>query len=197
MICLFSAVQNIHLKTRTKALAKQSRWYRKLHRFMAIPLVAFMFLLGATGLLLAWKDQLQFKPKTQEAIANNRALISLDVIKNNAVKHIESLNLSSDINRIDYRPDKGIAKVRFEYHFTELQVDCYSGDIVSINQRTDNLIEMIHDGSIIDYLFKNQSTPAKLFYSTLTSLGLMLLSFSGFMLWIKPKQIKKHKTKKH
>ena len=45
---------------------------------MAIPLVAFMFLLGATGLLLAWKDQLQFKPKTQEAIANNRALISLD-----------------------------------------------------------------------------------------------------------------------
>ena len=152
-----------------------------------------MFLLGATGLLLAWKDQLQFKPKTQEAIANNRALISLDVIKNNAVKHIESLNLSPEINRIDYRPDRGIAKVRFENHFTELQVDCYSGEIVSEKHRTADLIEMIHDGSILDFLFKNQSAPAKLFYSTLTSLGLILLSISGFMLWLKPKQIKRLK----
>jgi hypothetical protein len=181
------------LRTKIKALAKQSRWYRKFHRFIAIPLVAFMFLLGASGLLLAWKDQLQFKPKTQESIANNRTLISLDVIKNNAIKHIESLNLSPEINRIDYRPNKGIAKVRFENHFTELQIDCYSGDILSENQRTADLIEMIHDGSILDYLFKNKSTPVKLFYSTITSLGLILLSMSGFMLWLKPKQIKRLK----
>ncbi|PTM06964.1 MAG: peptidase [Bacteroidetes bacterium] len=178
------------MNRRTKTLAKQSRWYRKLHRFIAIPLVAFMFLVGVTGLLITWKDQLQFKPKTQESIANNRTLISLDIIKNNAIKHIENLNLSPEINRIDYRPDKGIAKVRFENHFTELQVDCYSGEIVSVKQRTADLIEMIHDGSIIDYLFKNQSTPIKLLYSSATSLGLMLLSFSGFMLWLKPKKIK-------
>jgi uncharacterized iron-regulated membrane protein len=181
------------LGTRKKTLAKQSRLYRKIHSFISIPLVAFMFLVGITGLLITWKDQLQFKPKTQESIANNRSLISLDIIKNNAVKHIESLNLSPEINRIDYRPDKGVAKVRFEYHFTELQVDCYSGEIVSVKQRTADLIEMIHDGSIIDFLFKNQSTPVKLFYSTITSLGLMLFSFSGFMLWLKPKQIKKLK----
>ena len=152
-----------------------------------------MFLVGVTGLLITWKDQLQFKPKSQESIANNRSLISLDIIKNNAIKHIENLNLSPEINRIDYRPDKGIAKVRFENHFTELQVDCYSGEIVSEKQRTADLIEMIHDGSILDYVFKNQSTPIKLFYSTVTSAGLMLLSFSGFMLWLKPKQLKKLK----
>jgi len=152
-----------------------------------------MFLVGATGLLITWKDQLQFKPKSQESVANNRTLISLDVIKNNAVKHIESLNLSPEINRIDYRPDKGIAKVRFENHFTELQVDCYSGEIVSEKQRTADLIEMIHDVSILDFLFKKISTPIKLFYSTATSLGLMFLSFSGFMLWLKPKQLKKLK----
>lgn len=156
-----------------------------------------MFLLGATGLLLTWKDQLQFKPKSQESIANNRTLISLDIIKNNAVKHIESLNLSPEINRIDYRPDKGIAKVRFENHFIELQVDCYSGKIVSEKHRTADLIEMIHDGSILDFVFKNESNPVKLFYSTITSLGLILLSISGFMLWIKPKQLKKYKSAKH
>jgi hypothetical protein len=197
LIYLFSVVQNIHLRTQTKALAKQTRWYRKLHRFIAIPLVVLMFLSGVTGLLLTWKDELQFKPISQESIANNRSLISLDVIKTNAVNHIKSLNLSPEINRIDYRPNKGIAKVRFENHFTELQVDCYSGDIVSERQRTADLIEMIHDGSILDYLFKNQSSPFKLFYSTITSLGLILLSISGFMLWLKPKQIKKYKTAKH
>lgn len=152
-----------------------------------------MFLLGATGLLLTWKDQLQFKPSTEKVHSNNMNLISLDEIKNNAKKHIESLNLPSEINRIDYRPNKGIAKVRFENHFTELQIDCYTGKIISEKNRTADVIEMIHDGSIIDFLFKNQSTPVKLFYSTITSLGLMLLALSGFWLWVKPKQIKKLK----
>ena len=156
-----------------------------------------MFLLGVTGLLLTWKDQLQFKPKSQESIANSRTLISLDSIKSNAIKHIESLNLSPEINRIDYRPHKGIAKVRFENHFIELQVDCYSGEIVSEKHRTADLIEMIHDGSILDFVFKNQSTPVKLFYSTITSLGLIILSISGFMLWLKPRQIKNVKAIKH
>lgn len=152
-----------------------------------------MFILGASGLLLTWKDQLQLKPKTQIAAVNNSDLISLDIIKNNAIKHIENLNLSSKINRIDYRPAKGIAKIRFENHFTELQVDCYTGKIISEKQRTADVIEMIHDGSILDFLFKNQSAPLKLIYSTTTSLGLMILAFSGFWLWIKPRQLKKLK----
>mgnify|MGYP001950466703 CR=1 FL=1 len=181
------------MKVKTKTLAKQSRVYRKLHRFIAIPFVTFMLLLGVTGLLLTWKDQLQLKPNTQKSIANNSTLISLDIIKNNAINHIKDLNLSADINRIDYRPRKGIAKVRFENHFTELQIDCYSGQIISEKQRTADIIEMIHDGSILDYLFKNQSNPIKLLYSTMTSLALILLSFSGFWLWLKPRQIKKLK----
>lgn len=153
-----------------------------------------MFLLGATGLLLTWKDQLQFKPSTQTIKANDRVLISLDIIKANAIAYIDSLKLSSKINRIDYRPSKGVAKVRFENHFTELQVDCYTGKIISEKTRTADIIEMIHDGSILDFMFRNQSTPIKLFYSTITSLGLMLLAYSGFWLWIKPKQIKKLKA---
>lgn len=178
------------MKTKTKKLAKQSRLYRKLHRIIAVPFVLFMFLLGATGLLLTWKDQLNLKPSAQKSVANNRPLISLDIIKENAIKHIETLNLSSEINRIDYRPNKGIAKIRFENHFTELQIDCYSGEIVSEKHRTADIIEMLHDGSILDYLFNNQSKPIRLLYSTATSLSLMLLSFSGFWLWLKPKQIK-------
>ena len=157
-------------------------------------MVFFLFIVGVTGLLLTWKDELQLKPPTSKTESQNRPLIPLQTIQDNAVSYIEKLNLSSEINRIDYRPKKGIAKVRFEHHFTEIQIDVFTGAIVSEKTRTADVIEMIHDGSIIDFLFGNDSTPAKLFYSTFTSLGLLFLSFSGFWLWLKPRQIKKLKV---
>jgi len=155
-----------------------------------------MLLLGITGLLLTWKSELKLSPPTQKTIGKNQ-LISISDIEKNALKFIDSLNLDNQINRIDYRPSKGIAKIRFENHFTELQIDCYSGKIISVKQRTSDIIEMIHDGSIIDFMFKSKSENAKLIYSSLASLGLVLLALSGFFLWLKPKQIKKLKTEKH
>lgn len=155
-----------------------------------------MLVLGVTGLLLTWKSELSFSPPTQQASSNN-PLISLAKIEKNAIQYIDSLQLDNTINRIDYRPSKGIAKIRFENHFTELQIDCYSGKIVSTKQRTADLIEMIHDGSIIDYLFKSESENTKLLYSSLSAFGLIILSISGFLLWLKPKQIKRHKTANH
>lgn len=154
-----------------------------------------MFLLGATGLLLTWKAELGFTPHSQRSKSNQENLISLQEIQNKALFYADSLNVDNTINRIDYRPSKGIAKVRFEHHFTEIQIDCYSGKLLSNKQRTADIIEMIHDGSILDFLFKNTTEGVKLFYSTLASLALILLSISGFWLWFKPRQIKKYKSK--
>ncbi len=182
------------MKQRLSKLAKSTRWYRKTHRWIAIILVFFMFIVGVTGLLLTWKDELQLKPSSAKVAAENRSLISLQTIHDNAVSYIESQNLSSEINRIDYRPNKGIAKVRFEQHFTELQIDCYTGAILSEKTQTADVVEMIHDGSIIDFVFSNSSSTSKLVYSTFTSLGLLFLSFSGFILWLRPRKMKKLKT---
>jgi len=184
------------LNKKTKALAKQSRWYRRLHKTVAIPLVAFLFLVGITGLLLTWKNELQLKPPSKN-VSQQKNLIGLQTIETIAINYIDSLKLDNTINRIDYRPYKGIAKVRFEYHFTELQINSYTGDIISTKQRTADIIEMIHDGSIVDYLFTSDSHYTKLLYSTITSLGLILLSISGFIMWLRPKQIKNIKQKKH
>jgi uncharacterized iron-regulated membrane protein len=184
------------LNNKTRELAKQARFYRRLHKYIAIPLCFFMLLLGITGLLLTWKSELKFSPPTQKTIGKNQ-LISISEIENIATNYIDLLELDPEINRIDYRPSKGIAKIRFEHHFTELQIDCYSGKVISTKQRTADIIEMIHDGSIIDYIFKSKSENTKLVYSSLASLGLILLALSGFLLWLKPKQIKKFKTEKH
>ena len=156
-----------------------------------------MLLLGTTGLLLTWKAELKLQPASQSSSKVNASLVSLSIIQENAINYVDSLQLSSVINRIDYRPSKGVAKVRFEEHFTELQIDCYTGKIISTKQRTDNIIEMIHDGSILDYIFGNKSENIKLLYSSITSICLILLAFSGFWLWLKPKQIKRRKIKKH
>jgi uncharacterized iron-regulated membrane protein len=180
------------VNTRNKSLATSVRWYRKAHRFVAIPLLLFIVVMSISGLLLTWKEELQLKPPSGST-SGKGDLISLSEIEDTAIHYIDSLKLSNEINRIDYRPSKGIAKVRFEQHFTELQIDCYTGKIISEKTRTADIIEMIHDGSIIDHLFNNEGHPTKLFYSSIISLGLLFLSISGFWLWLKPKQIKKNK----
>ncbi|WP_055437593.1 PepSY-associated TM helix domain-containing protein [Lacinutrix algicola] len=181
------------MKKKNKNLAKSTRWYRKTHSFIAISLLLFIVIMSSTGLLLAWKDQLGFKPSSVKVKEGTKSLISLNEIEYNAIKYIDSLKLSNKINRIDYRPRKGIAKVRFEEHFTELQINCYTGEIISTKTRAADFIEMIHDGSIVDYLFNLKTNPIKLFYSTIIGFGLLFISFSGFLLWLKPKQIKKNK----
>lgn len=156
-------------------------------------LLVFIAIISLSGILLAWKDELQLKPPSEKSANTNLELLSLSKIETIAINHIKDANLDTTINRIDYRPRKGIAKVRFETHFTELQIDCFSGKILSQKIRTADIIEMIHDGSVVDFLFNSKSKSVKLFYSTLIGFGLLFLSFSGFWLWKKPKQIKKNK----
>ncbi|MHA7843505.1 MAG: PepSY domain-containing protein [Winogradskyella sp.] len=182
------------MTSKNKSLAKSVRWYRKWHRYIAISLLFFIAIISISGILLAWKDELQLKPPSQKSVTINQDLLPLSKIENIAITHIKDLNLSSTINRIDFRPKKGIAKVRFEDHFTELQIDCYTGEILSQKIRTADIIEMIHDGSIVDFMFNSKSKSVKLIYSSLLGLGLLFLSFSGFWLWKKPKQIKKNKS---
>lgn len=192
---LFSETLNkFLLKIKINKLAKSTRLYRNLHKTVAIILVAFILIISVTGALLAWKSELYLKPATHKITTKNHTLVSLETIEKNAIAYVDSLQLSILIDRIDYRPKKGIAKIRFDEHFTELQINCYTGKVVSVKQRTDTIIEMIHDGSIIDYFIQNDASIFKLIYSTLLALGLIFISVSGIILWINPKKIKKIKT---
>jgi uncharacterized iron-regulated membrane protein len=166
-----------------------------MHKWLAIPLLLFMFLIGLTGLLLGWKKQTNLLPPTQRTTATEeRAWISLDRIQAIARTYIGKQGKAIEIDRIDVRPKQGVAKVRFAEHFTELQIDGKTGKILSVRQRNSDIIEMIHDGSMLDYLLGTDSDGIKLFYTTGVSLGLILLSFSGFWLWINPRRMRKAKA---
>ena len=161
------------IQSKVKAL----RWLRVLHKWMGVPLIIFFFIIGITSILLAWKKKVDLLPPTQKS----------------EFLEMERLGESKEVDRIDIRPDKGIAKVTFKNHFKEVQVDGFSGEILSVDIRHSDWIEKVHDGSIIDF-YTSGDEGAKLTYSTLVSLGLILLAISGFYLWYYPKLIRRLKS---
>lgn len=153
-----------------------------------------MFVIGATGLLLAYKKPWGLKPPTHQ-VAAQKTPIGLDSIKVLAQEYVaQNLRLDPTLDRIDIRYQKGIAKVRFQKHFTEIQYNIYTGERLSVATRVSDIIERIHDGSIIDFFIQSKGDPAKLIYVTITAVGLMVLSVTGFWLWYNPRRIRRSKT---
>jgi hypothetical protein len=182
-------------KNNAQRLAQTTRLYRRLHTWVAVPLFLFMFLMGSTGLLLGWKKATGLLPKTAKGTSGtSQQWVSLDSLQQVAQRYArQELKLSDEIDRIDVRPQKGIAKIVFVQHFTELQLDCTTAAVLSVTTRRSDFIEKIHDGSILDFLLGSDGETAKLTYTTLLALGLLLLSFSGFWLWLNPLRIRRQK----
>ncbi|MFN8343801.1 MAG: PepSY domain-containing protein [Spirosomataceae bacterium] len=169
--------------------------YRKLHKWVAVPLFLFFLLIGITGLLLGWKKQTGLLPPTKKGeLAPTTQWISLDSIQNIAQRYAIAKGELPEIDRIDIRPQKGVAKIVFVTHFTELQIDCTNGKIVSEARRNSDIIEKIHDGSIIDFWVKTDNDPIKLVYTSLLGIGLILLTVTGFFLWYNPIRMRKAKN---
>ncbi|MEZ4961925.1 MAG: PepSY-associated TM helix domain-containing protein [Saprospiraceae bacterium] len=179
----------------TEKIAGHTRIYRRLHKWAAIPLFFFMFIIGLTGVLLGWKKQANLTPATQKGTGTLASQwISLDSLQKIAIAFAhDSLHLEDNIERLDVRPGKGSAKVLFTNDYTELQIDLTTGQVISVQKRWNDLVEQIHDGTIADRLLGTEGDPIKTTYTTLTSAGLMVLAFSGFWMWWNPRRIRRMK----
>ena len=179
-------------ESKIKPKVKALRWIRSLHKWLGLPLIIFFFIIGITSILLAWKKKAELLPPTLKTKVEQGEWISPSEMVSISEAEMQKIGESTEVDRIDIRPDKGVAKVTFKTHFTEVQLDGLSGEVLSIETRHSDWIEKVHDGSIIDfYLGGDEAT--KLTYSTLTALGLILMSMSGFYLWYYPKVIRKIK----
>lgn len=187
--------------SQTKEIAKSTRIYRKIHKWIGSFLFVFFFIISVTGLLLGWKKHSGgiILPKTENGISNDlKTWLSYDSLNTLAIQTLrDSLpgDLSPVLDRIDARPEKGIVKFVFKDHYTEIQLDAATGKPLSVNRRTSDIIEQIHDGSILDFAFSTENGQIKLGYTTITGLSLLFLTITGFFLWLNPIRIRNQKHK--
>ncbi len=183
----------------TTGLTKATRFYRKIHKWIGTFLFVFFFFISVTGLLLGWKKHSGglILPKTQKGTSTNLkdwlSYDSLHIIAIRTLKDSVSAELSAALDRIDARPDKGSVKFVFKDHYTEIQLDGATGKVLAISTRVSDILEQIHDGSILDNLFGTSDGQIKLSYTTLTGLSLLTLTLTGFFLWYNPIRIRKRK----
>jgi hypothetical protein len=175
------------------------RHTRRVHRITGATLFVLFFVVSVTALLLGWKKNSNgyLLPQTQQGtMVSSERLLSIDSVQLIAIGHFNTVfeNDIAVIDRIDIRPDKAVAKVLFKQRYFEVQVDLGTGAILQTATRRSDFIENVHDGSILDKLFKTDSGIFKLIYTSVMSLALLLFTVSGFWLWYGPKVMRKAKS---
>lgn len=183
--------------TQRQRQAKTLRQFRKIHRITGATLFVFFFLVGLTGLLLGWKKNsagLLLAPSEKGSSTELAHWLPLDSLHQEACRLLRdsvSAELSTEIDRIDVRPDKGMVKFTFADHYTGLQLDGATGQLLRVEVRRADFIEHLHDGSILDRLLGTPGGILKLLYTSVMGIALLVFTVTGFWLWYGPKRMKK------
>lgn len=179
-----------------KEHARILRAFRKVHRWTGATLFVLFVFISISGLLLGWKKHSggMLLARTEQGTSTNLASwVPFDSIQTRAIHYLQEYDptLSTEIDRMDVRPSKGVVKVRFKGHFTAVQIDGATGELLTMESRRSDFIENIHDGSVIDDWLGIPNGYFKLFYTTIASLALLLFTITGFWLWYGPKHMRK------
>jgi uncharacterized iron-regulated membrane protein len=173
----------------THQLSQTLRRWRRVHHYLGLSIAILLLISALTGLLLGWKKEAAIlQPPTQRGEAKSleawRPLHELEALAAEALHQAEGSGFSVD--RIDVRPERGIAKVLFKPGYWEVQIDGATGEVRSIARRYSDLIEQIHDGSIVSEAFKLVSM-------NVLGIGIGVLILSGLWLWYGPRKIRRSK----
>ncbi|RMH30382.1 MAG: PepSY domain-containing protein [Planctomycetota bacterium] len=161
-----------------------NKWSRKTHRWGAVAIALPIAAVIGSGILLQLKkDVAWIQPPTARGAAggdpDNGMTVSMRDILDAAMTVPEAgFTGWGDIDRLDVRPDKGVAKVRGKNRW-EVQVDTATGEVVQVAYRRSDLIESIHDGSWFH-------AAAKLWVFLPSGVVLFILWLTGVYLWALP-----------
>ena len=181
--------------------AKVIRVARKVHRVTGVLLFLLLTLVALTGLLLGWKKHsggyllARSYPGTTTNLSDWLPVDSLNHLAVIYLRDSVSPDLSSGMDRIDVRPDKGMVKFVFADHFWALQLDGATGKLLHIERRRADFIENLHDGSIVDRYLRLPGGAFKLLYTTVSGLALLTFTLTGFWLWHGPRRMRQHSSK--
>lgn len=183
---------------RRKIQARWLRAFRKIHRITGLTLLVFILIISITGMLLGWKKHTSGVLLAVSHAGTSTDLkkwLPLDSLHTNACRILHdsvSSELSAELERIDIRKESGMAKFVFKHHFTGIQLDGATGELLYIEVRRSDFIEEVHDGSILDRYLKTGNQQIKLFYTSMMGLALLLFALTGFWLWYGTKRMRKY-----
>jgi uncharacterized iron-regulated membrane protein len=186
--------------TKRQEQAKLLRVFRKVHRTTGAALFVFFFFVAITGLLLGWKKHSGgvIMSKSYSGTTTNLKdwlpVDSLHTLANSYLLDSISPQLSTKIDRIDIRKEKGMVKFVYAHHFWGLQLDGATGKLLHIERRYSDMIENIHDGSILDNYLGTSDKQIKVFYTSVMGVALLVFTITGFWLWYGPKRMRRNKS---
>ncbi|WP_339835543.1 PepSY domain-containing protein [uncultured Maribacter sp.] len=184
--------------SRRKQQAKLLRNFRKIHRITGAALFIFFFFIAITGLLLGWKKHSggiilsKSYQGTSTELKNWLPIDSLNTLADSYLLKTISPELSTEIDRIDIRKEKGMVKFIYANHLWGLQLDGATGKLLHADRRYSDLIEHIHDGSILDNYLGTSNNQIKVFYTTVMGVALLVFTITGFWLWYGPKRMRRN-----
>ena len=126
---------------------KPSILIRKLHYWASLAITLPASVLIASGLLLqAKKHWTWVQPEEQRGSVTTPRITTDSVLGSVRAVPAHEVDGWDDVNRIDFRPGRGVAKVWLQ-NGVEVQVDLGTGAVLQSAYRRSDLIESIHDGS--------------------------------------------------
>jgi hypothetical protein len=152
---------------------------RRVHYWLAVGLLLPGLLVVGTGLMLQVKKQWTLVQPPEQRGSTGVPTIALEAMLR-AAATVPQAGVSSwdDVQRIDVRPSRGIAKVWTATGY-EVQVDLRSGTVLQSAYRRSDVIESLHDGS-----FFGDATKLWLFLPA--GLVLLTLYLTGSWMLLQP-----------
>ena len=170
--------------------------FRLLHRKIASVLFIFFFFIALTGLMLGWKSLFSSTIYENKEIKSGKSIakwLPLDTLEKAATTIVNEKAGThfTKSDKVELRLSK--ASITFFYKNITVQLDGVTGSPILIEKKYGSIIQDIHDGAIIDEWIGNKSAASKKIYTSILGLALLLLTITGFYLWLKPKMIKQQK----
>ncbi len=158
------------------------RLFRQIHYWLSLAVFVPAGIMIAAGLFLMLKKEIDWiQPGTERGVAEAQLPeASFEAMLAAARQHPEAgIEQWSDIDRIDLRVDRGIAKLRANSGW-EVQIDTKTSEVLHVAYRRSDLIESIHDGSFF-------SDEVKLYVFLPTGVLLLIMWGTGAYLFVLPR----------
>lgn len=133
----------------------------------------------SSGIVLQLKKQFDWvQPPTRSGSSQELTKDFAEILAVASTVPAAGIETWADVDRIDVRPNKGVAKVRANNRW-EIQVDTKTGEVLQVAYRRSDLIESIHDGS---FFHEN----VKLWIFLPSALMVFALWITGIYLFVRP-----------